>query len=521
MLRRSILTIVLCLPGFAAAPAPKPRPVQKPKLVLGIVIDQFRYEYFARFRSEYTGGFARMYERGAVFTQAHLEHYPTVTGIGHATFMTGATPAMSGIVNNEWYDRETAKRVNCVQDDGVQLLGGKPGAKGFSPRRLLVTTVGDEMKLAWQGKPRVIGISSKDRGAILPSGHMADGAYWFDENTGNFVSSSFYFDSLPAWVQEFNAKRPADKYLTAEWTPLVPHPDWPAFSRKMSGAYSSLEESPFGNELVEQFAERAIEAEKLGQDDVTDLLSVSFSSNDYVGHDLGPHAPEVRDMSIRVDRTVGKLLDYLDKRVGLDNMIVVFTADHGVSPLPETMKQHRAPGGRLVSKEIHAVIETALSTRFGEGKWIVGSAGADPYFNHDLIASKKLDGAEVHRVAADAVRGMPHVFRVFTREQLANGWHQDDRISRRVSAGFYAPRAADLAIVETPFWIQAAKGATHGSPWLYDSHIPLVFMGPGVKPGIYHTAAAENDIAPTLAALLWIETPAGSVGRVLAEALGH
>lgn len=524
MLRRRLLITLLCAAAAAAGGAQSAIAPQRPKLVLGIVIDQFRYDYMTRFRGDYTGGFARLYDRGAFFTNARYEHFPAVTAAGHSVFMTGAMPAVSGIAGNEWFDRESGKQVTCVSDDTVQLLGGKPGAAGSSPRRLLVTTVGDEMKLAAQGRPRVIGISLKDRAAILPAGSMADGAYWFDGETGNFVSSTFYFPDLPAWVKEFNARRSPDKYLNAEWTPLVPSPDWPAFSKRMAGQpgpgfYNALEATPYGNELIEQFAEAAILAERLGQRGTTDLLTVSFSSNDYVGHRVGPHAPEARDISIRTDRLIGKLFEFLEARIGMQNVLIAFTADHGVAPLPEVMQKYRGPGGRFPDGQILAVQQAALAERFGEGKWIIASSGASPYLNRELIRAKNLGEPDVERVAAEAAAALPHVFRAYTRDQLEHGAFLADSIGRRVANGFVPKRSPDVVVIDDPFWLSAAAGTSHSLPFGYDVHVPLVLMGPGIRPGIYERSVMPNDIAPTLASLLWIETPAGSAGSVLTEAL--
>jgi arylsulfatase A-like enzyme len=520
MARRFFILAALALAVLAGAPLQ----TNRPKLVLGIVVDQFRYDYLTRFRSDYSGGLDRLLRRGAVFTNARFEHYPTVTAVGHAVFMTGATPSLSGIIGNDWYDREAGKKVTSVSDDNARLLGAE-GA-GASPRRLLASTLGDEMKMARPGKPRVIGVSIKDRGAILPAGRMADGAYWFDGKAGVFVSSSFYFEELPGWVSEFNARRPADKYAKIVWTPLLPNADFPAFSKTMPDApgaklYAALEASPYGNELVEALAERAIEAERLGQRGETDLLTVSFSANDYVGHDAGPHAPEVRDMAIRVDRLIGRLLDFADSKVGPGNTLVVLAGDHGVPPLPELMQKWRMPAGRLSAKAILDEAERALKEKFGDGGWIVGSTGPAPYFNRDLIRAKNLSEAEVERVAAEAVSRLPHIFRVYTRHQLLNGEGIRDRITRNVVNGFYPSRASDLVVLEEAYWIQAAKGTTHGAVFGYDSHVPVIFMGSGVRQGSYHRNVTPNDIAPTLATMLGVETPSGSVGRVLDEMLGQ
>src|SRR5690349_4707858 len=280
----AVLNAVLAISTMASA-------AERPKLVLAISIDQFRYDYLLRFRGEYKEGLDRLLTHGAVFTNARYEHFPTVTAIGHSTFLSGATPAISGIVANDWYEREEGKNVTSVSDDSVKLLGGA-GDGGASPKRLLVSTVGDELKMSNGGRSRVIGMSLKDRSAILPVGHMADGAFWFDAANGNFVSSTYYFPALPAWVSTFDETHPAGRYKGAVWLGRS-LPD-----QADAKLYRDVYESPFGNEILEALAERAVEAEKLGQHDVTDLLAISFSSNDAIGHALGPDSPEVHDVSV-------------------------------------------------------------------------------------------------------------------------------------------------------------------------------------------------------------------------------
>ncbi len=499
-LRAAGLLALTCATLAAAAPPPK--------LVLAIVVDQFRYDYLTRFRAGYHSGLERLLTRGAVFTNARYEHYPTVTAVGHSTFLTGATPSMSGIVGNEWYDRETGKTVASITDDTVTMLGA--AGSGASPRRLLVSTVGDEMKMARAGG-KVIGISLKDRAAILPAGHMADGAYWFDARAGAFVSSTFYFADLPAWVKAYNAGRPADGFRGAHWLNHTLPND--------ASAYAALEGSPFGNELVESFAERAIEREKLGQRHATDLLTVSFSSNDYVGHAYGPDSPEVKEMSLRTDRIFGKLFAYLEGKVGMSNVVVVFTADHGVAPVPEVNAARRMPGGRMPPGSVRRAVEAALTAKYGEGRWILGGPDVALYFNRDLIRQKNLEPEDVEGAAAAAARGVPHVFRVYTAGLLESGVALEDQVGRRVMNGFYASRSPDLYVLLEPYWLYGAKGTTHGATFSYDAHVPVIFMGPGFKPGRYNAPVAVNDIAPTLATYLDIETPSGSVGRCLHEAL--
>jgi predicted AlkP superfamily pyrophosphatase or phosphodiesterase len=499
-----------------AQPGPRQN-FKKPKLVLGIAIDQFRFDYLNRWHKEYTGAFARFDKQAAIFTNAHHEHFPTVTAIGHSTFMSGATPSISGIVNNSWFDRTTGKTVTSVSDDSTELLGA-PG-KGSSPHRLLASTIGDELKMA--GKScKVIGISIKDRSAILPAGHAADGAYWFDGGTGNFVSSTWYFPELPAWVKDYNASRTGDKFLNAEWKELGSD----KVLKKMAAVadakfYNGLEATPYGNELIESFAERALEAEQLGRHPDTDVLTVSFSANDYVGHAVGPDDPMVKDISLRTDQLLEKFLSYVDSKVGLENVIVVLTADHGVAPMPEVNRRRHMPGGRFSQGELFGAIETALTAKYGEGKWIVGSAGPIPYFNRDLIRQKKLAEGEVEKTAAEAVRQMPNIFRVFTREQIITGEMIDDRFSQRVRNGFYPPRSGDLIVIPDAYWIFEAHGASHGTAFNYDTHVPVIFMGANIVPGRYDGQVAVNDIAPTLAAMLEIEIPSGAVGRVLSEML--
>jgi hypothetical protein len=503
MLERFFCSLLLAASLLNAAP-------KKPKLVVAIVVDQFRYDYLTRFRPDYKGGLNQLLTQGAVFVSANYNQFPTVTAIGHSTFLSGATPAISGIVGNDWYDREEGKQVTSVSDPTTKLVGGR-GSAGSSPHRLLVDTIGDELKIADGGQSRVIGISLKDRSAILPAGHMANGAYWFDNATGNFVSSTFYFADAPGWVKDFNQGRLADKFAGAKW---LTH-QMPADPRQL---YPAMAASPFGNEIEEEFAERALRAEQLGKREVTDLLAISFSSNDYVGHEVGPDAPEVKEMSLRTDQMLGRLFQAVDREVGLANTLIVLTADHGVAPVPEVNQGRKMPGGRIPVGTVTGAVQEALTKAYGEGKWVVSSGEHSLVFNPALIAQKKLDPQEVNRTAAQVVQAIPHVFRVYTREQLAKAEVPvTDPIARKVLNGFYFQRAADLEILLEPYWIFTPNGATHGTAFDYDTHVPLIFLGPGIRAARYYEPVTVNDVAPTLAAILEIETPAGSVGSVLTQ----
>lgn len=524
---KNIIAILLALASLATvAPAAQPAAAPDIRLVLLIAVDQFRFDYLKRFSADYTDGLKRLLTDGAVFTDANLEHYPTVTAVGHATMLSGATPSSSGIIGNDWFDRDSGATVTSVVDSSVTVVGS-PAGNGASPRRLLVSALGDEIKMASRfpkgspEAPRAIGISIKDRSAILPVGRGADAAYWWDNKTGNFVSSTYYMPELPPWVRAFNDQKTPDTFAGQAWTllarPATPVKQLPA--DRTQALYDGITGSPFGNDLVASFADAALTAERLGQRGATDVLSVSFSSNDSVGHTHGPDSAEVRDISVKTDRAIGRLLSRVDRLVGLQHVLVALTADHGVAPVPERLAERGLPGGRITSASLFGPIQQALAAKYGEGKWVLATAGSSPYLNYDLIASLKLDPVDVRRAAAEAAMAVPHVARVYTRDQLQRGDISTDRIAQRVLRGFNAQRSGDLEILLEPYWLRQANGTTHGSPYNYDAHIPLIVMGTRIKPGEYYGHVALNDLAPTLATLVGVEIPAASVGRVLTEAL--
>ncbi len=517
----ALLAISVLLAGAALPAAPK-----KPKLILAIVIDQFRFDYLTRFRSDYKGGLARLLDHGAVFTSAYYEHFPPVTAIGHSTILSGATPSISGIVGNEWLDRESGKEVTSVSDDGAKILGGKTGDPAASPRRLLVSTVSDQLKMANNNQTKSIGISIKDRSAILPVGRMANGAFWFDPACGNFVSSNYYFDAMPAWAAKYNSDRKVDKFLGKVWLPFDAKPGAAAYTvlptQPGKEFYDALERTPYGNEIIEQFAEAALEGEQLGRGPAIDLLSVSFSSNDRIGHTLGPDDPQIRDIAVQTDRLIGQLIHFAESKAGAGNVLVILTADHGVSPVPAVSAQRHLSAGFIKPDTIATTLQSALTAKYGAGDWIQMKKGYEIiYLNHGLIASKILNEADVQNTAAAALRTIPHIARVYTRSQLLRGELLDDVIDQRIRRGFHVARSADLFVVLDPFYLiqNTATGTSHISPYNYDTHVPVIFLGPGIKPGRYNAKIAVNDIAPTLANLLDIEAPNGSVGRVLDEIL--
>jgi hypothetical protein len=349
----------------------------------------------------------------------------------------------------------------------------------------------------------VIGISSKERSAILPAGRKANAAFWFDDTSGEYVTSTYYMTSLPEWVKEYNTLHSADPYLGVTW---LGHkiPD------KSTPKYRPVSYSPFGSRLTGDMAERALVAEKLGKHDDPDLLSVSFSSPDYVGHDYGPDSPEEHEALMEMDRILDKLFQTVDKEVGLSNTMVVLTADHGVAP--------RGTGGQLKTSLVKDAVQNALTAKYGEGNWVSGNWDLLLYTNHDLVAQKKLDLAEVNKAAAAAIRGVPHVVRTFTREQLLDPKAKWDETGRLVMNGFNPERAADVVFLPEMYWVfSETTNFNHGTTYDYDTHVPLVFMGAGIHPGSYSRAARTNDIAVTLSDILRVLKPSAAIGRVLTE----
>lgn len=519
----ALLIVATLAPSAAQGPRARPASAPEVRLVLLVAVDQFRYDYLTRFRTEFTGGLDTLLTKGAVFTDANLEHGHTVTAVGHSTMLSGALPSVSGIISNGWYDRATGKAVTSVSDPSATLIGSTGEAS--SPHRLLVSTLADEIKMAAGGsasvRPKAIGVSMKDRSAILPLGRLADAAYWFDNAGGAFVTSTYYMTAAPSWVTAFNARRLPDGYAGKRWSFGVGSGGHDLPRETGAKLNESAYTSPYGNELLLAFATEALTREKLGQRGVTDVFSVSFSSNDAVGHRYGPDSDEVHDIAVKTDADIGALLQAVDKLVGLSHTLVVFTTDHGVAPLPETALEYKLPGGRFQDATVRDAVQSALERKFGAGKWVLALTGNSVYLDQARMVAQDLDGAVVRRVAAEAAAAVPHVARVYTRDQLLMGAFPDDRISQRVSRNYHAQRSGDLEIVLDPFWIRGASGSTHGSPYNYDAQIPLILMGPGLRPGAYHAHAALNDVAPTLAALLQVATPAGSSGRVLVEALGR
>ena len=554
-----LLVLVVISSGQRRSQTDNVKP-KRPRLVLLIVVDQLRYDYLERFGDLFVNnGIRRLIRDGASWTQSNYDHFPTYTAPGHATMMTGAYPAETGIIGNEWPDRVTGKKVTSVSDTTVKLLGGKAEDPGSSPRRLMSSTVGDELRLVTNDRSKVLGVSIKDRSAILSTGRHANAAYWFSIASGNMVSSTYYFEQLPAWVIEFNKTRPADQYFKKQWERLLPEseyikragPDSPpwetvtaagdtnAFPHTITGGasapgpifYGAFDHSPFSNELILSFAQQAIVNEQLGQDDDPDVLTVSFSGNDYVGHRYGPYSHEVMDVTLRIDRQIATLLDFVQTKVGLANTLVAFTSDHGVGLIPEHARVLGLGGAPIRTADLLATIRAGIKARYNADDYIYkfddwgaprdGFMNGNVYFNYAALERDKVNPEELAQVIGMAALAVPGVARYFTRAQLMRGAVSiTDPIQRRVLHGFYPSRSGDVVLIAEPFkYLGDTITATHGSPYSYDTHVPTIIMGPGVTPGRYLQPASPADIAPTLSALLGLTPPASATGRVLIEAL--
>jgi predicted AlkP superfamily pyrophosphatase or phosphodiesterase len=527
------------------------QPVNSPKLVVGIVVDQMRQEYIYRFERKFgDGGFKRLMSQGYMLKNAHYNYVPTYTGPGHASVYTGTTPAIHGVIGNDWYDKTIKKSVNCVGDDRFKPVGSETGNGDVSPWRMLSTTISDELEISTQRRAKVIGISMKDRGAVLPAGHTPDGAYWFDGTTGKFITSTYYKPGLPTWLEKFNAQNLADRYLSQEWKTTFPidqykesGPDDSPYETKPKGkeratfpynlkelrkdnpGFDLVISTPFGNDLLADLAIAAIDGEAMGKDEWADMLAVSFSATDYVGHGMGPQSIEVEDVYIRLDKTIETLLSKLDATVGQGQYVVFLTADHAVAEVPAYLKDLKIPGGNLRVSALEAGLKDFLKPYFPDKEILDEVSGNEVFLNSDMFNGDPRASGVDFLVATELIRNyllrQEGIAEVYTRQMLLSGDYGEQGIKGSVRRGFHTKRSGDLLIVLEPGWIAGggATGTTHGSAYTYDTHVPILFFGMGVKSGsssLYHSI---TDIAPTISVLLKIKFPSGCTGQPVAELL--
>ena len=519
-----------------------------PKLMVGITVDQMRYDYLTKYWKDYSEeGFKKLIREGYTCKNHHFSYAPTYTGPGHASIYTGTTPAYHGIIGNNWYDKYEKSSKYCTGDSTVYGVGDSSLAGQMSPRNMLSSTITDELKLHSNGRSKTIGVSIKDRGAILPAGHLADAAYWFvGGDQGNFISSSYYMDELPDWVNTFNSSGYKDSLMLSGWNMLKPGESYdesiidnnqyeapftgklqPAFPYNFTqladsnGGFDLIKGSPLGNSIVTEMAIKCLKNEALGQDEFTDFLAVSFSSTDYVGHRFAPAARETQDCYLRLDLEIARLISELDASVGKGNYTVFLTADHGAVHNPNYLKRLRMPSGYFKLDEVSSRVNAALKNSFGLEGLIESYSNDQLFFNDSLIAATKLDITKLEEIASKAALGYEGVYIALTRTQLVNTEFSSG-LNQVLQNGFSTKYSGDVIIVPRPGWMNyPTTGTSHGSPFTYDTHVPLLFYGNGISPGFTDNRTHIKDIASTVASILGVQMPNANTGEPILEILGQ
>lgn len=533
----SFLSMALLGCGTASAQQSNAAAIERPKLVVGIVVDQMRWDYLYRYQKRYTdGGFKRLLGEGFSCENTMIPYVPSVTAIGHTCIYTGSVPSIHGIAGNNFV--KDGKKVYCTDDDSVKPVGTTSVAALMSPRNLWVSTIGDEMKIASNGRAKVVGMALKDRASILPAGHNPNGAFWFDDQTGCFITSSYYMDRLPKWVEAFNDKRLPEQYLSQKWNTLYPKNTYtesttdeneyengiregvkatlplnlPELYKKYG--YGIIRNTPFGNSLTLDMAKAAIDGEQLDADDETDLLAVSCSSTDYIGHQVGTHAIETEDTYLRLDKAIADFLAYLDSKVGKGNYLVFLSADHGAMNNAAFLQDRRIPAGSWDASATAKKLNHVLAKEYPEAGDIVKTVmNYQVFFNHDVIKSKQLDFDNIKQTVVNVLKEDPSVQYACDMAK-ASTESIPEEVKSRIINGYNRERSGDVVIILKPnFYAHGMKGTDHGAWNSYDTHIPLVFMGWGIKHGATTKQTFMTDIAPTIAAMLHVQAPNGCVGK--------
>jgi len=511
--------VIGCTPGFASAYN------GHPKLVVVIVIDQFRGDYLERYRDQFgDAGFRLFLEHGAYFPNCNYNYASTRTAPGHATLITGAYSPGHGIADNEWWDQKKKRMVTSVEDDDTKLVGLPDARTGASPHNLLADTLGDELKLATQGKSRVFGISFKDRSAILPAGFAADAAYWIDPRSGAWVTSTYYRADLPTWVQNFNSSRPP-KYWDREWKDAQGAVLGSTAHRKgRDGSDASFFEvvgsTAFGNEYEFEFARELIVYENIGRGPATDLLTISLSPNDIVGHQFGPDSPQIAQMALDLDHELADFFNFLGHQIGLANVWVALSADHGVSTLPEAAKKVHIPAANLAGGKIEEQINSALTAKLSPGhpSAYVNFDYPFAWLDPDAFGAAHIKERDAESAVGEAMK-QAGLRDYYTKSQLAAGEVPNTETGHKY-LNSYSPLGGWFVIgVPDIYAVGSPRGTDHASPYNYDTHVPLAFYGLPFRAGTYRSSVEPVDLAPTLASLLGINAPTHSIGHVLTEAL--
>lgn len=514
----------------------------KPKLVVGLVIDQMRWDYLYRYNELYgPNGFKRLLREGFTAENTMISYTPTYTAVGHTCIYTGSIPAVTGIVGNNWYDKNLGKNVYCTDDSTVSGVGSDNSAGKMSPDNLWATTITDELRLSNNFKSKTIGIALKDRGAILPAGHSANAAYWYDDKVGKFITSTYYMKTLPTWVNTFNEKELSTKYMSKDWNTLLPidkydlsSADDESYEDKIEGLktstfphqlstltdtkFQALKRTPFGNTYTFDFAKATIDNELMGKTPgITDFLAVSISSTDYIGHAFGPNSVEAEDTYLRLDKDIADFLLYLDTKIGKGNYLLFLSADHGAAHVPGFLAQHQIPGGQFNDDELKKELNPILETMFGIKNCIVNLQNYQIYLNTNEIEKQGKDIDLIKKMVIKLLKQKVFFLDAFETDKLAVTTLPPPQKEMMIN-GYNPKRSGDIQFILKPGYFDGwGKGTTHGLWNPYDAHIPCLFFGWGVKPGKTNRETYMTDIAPTIAAMLKIQMPSGSVGKPIVE----
>jgi len=543
--------LLLCTPVLAQHKAAKksssagianyPAAISRPKLVVGLVIDQMRWDYLYRYYERYgSGGFKRLINEGFSAENTFIPYLPTYTACGHSSVYTGSVPAINGIIGNNWYDPELGRDVYCTEDKDVKTVGSSSNAGEMSPKNLLSNTITDELRLSTNFRSKVIGISLKDRGSILPAGHSANAAYWYDGVSGNWITSTYYMQELPSWVSNYNQQRKPDTYYAKDWNTLYPintyvqssgddksyeglykGEDKTTFPHVLKNSvgkdYDLIRSTPYGNTMTLDLAKKAVAAENLGKNTVTDFLAVSCSSTDYVGHQFGPNSVEAEDTYLRLDKDLADFFTYLDQTVGKGNYLFFLTADHGAAHVPGFLEEHKLPGGILSNRQLAKELNTEIEKEFKLKNSVLIVMNNEVIFDHQLISDNKADFEKIKALAINHLKHQKGIMDAVDLTKISNATLPEE-LKRRLSNGYNARRSGEIYFISKPNWFDGGNtGTTHGAWYPYDAHIPLVFMGWKVKAGKTNKTHYMTDIASTLAAMLHIQMPNGSVGEPITE----
>lgn len=512
---------------------------ERPKLIVGIVVDQMRHDYLYRYYTKYSdNGFKRILKEGFSCENLHYNYAPTVTAPGHASIYTGTTPAYHAIIGNEWFQRYSRKSMYCVDDESVSNVGSTNIIAGKkSPKNLLASTITDELRLFFYNKSKVIGLSIKDRGSILPAGHNPTGAYWYDDQSGNFITSTYYRNNLPEWVSDFNNEKWVPKLLSQGWNTLRPIGEYtestddlnpyegklageksPVFPRVFDMSkpnYGAINVTPHGNTMLTEIAFRAIEGESMGQDEITDLLALSYSGPDYAGHLFGLQSIEIEDIYLRLDLEIAKLLQYLDDKIGKNQYLLFISADHAVAQVPQFLIDQKNSAGYFNSTSMLDSLKKMLTKKY-DPNIIDGMSNHQIYLNEDRISFKKLNRASIVSDIKSFVQNIPGVFQVWDRSEIVL-LSNNLPMNRMIQLGFNTNRGGDIIYTLLPAWLDSSfrTGTSHSSPYNYDTHVPGLFYGWSVPAGKSYARYEITDIAPTISHLIKITLPNASIGKVI------